>query len=613
MFGNRVGRGIELEAVVDVEQVNNIFGKKIDDIFDKYLKRDDFAVKENANTGFSLSGLKNYISEELTKKQWLNKFYSRRVSRAHQQGYIHIHDLGILGSYCNGWDLKDLLLNGLGGVEDKTVSKPAKRVASILGQIYNFIFTIQEESAGAQAFSNVDTLVAPFIRYTNMDYDTLKQEMQGFIHNLNVTTRAGFQIPFSNITLDLKCPSHLKDQNVIYGGVLQKETYKEFQKEIEMFDRAFFEVMLEGDGAGKVFSFPVLTINIDKEFDWDNPNLELLWETTKRFGLPNFTNYVSSGLNIEDVRSMCCRLSIDISKIQRGGMFSSIPLTGGIGVVTLNLARLGYLYQNEKDLFNAIKRNMDTASEALEIKRDVVEKFFDLGLYPYSSFYLRDVKLRTGSYMGNHFSIIAPLGMNELCENFLGKDISTQEGQDLALRILKFMHERTDFYTEATGHNYSLEQSPAEGASGSLKNKDKNMFPEMKHKIEDISYTNSTHLPVNHGLNILDALSHQSAFNKYYTGGSVFHVFCDQEIDNNAKIKSFIKSVVENYPIPYFSYTPTFSMCKTHGYLVGCQDKCPKCGADTLIYSKIVGYQRPISSWGNHKKVEFDNRKMYSI
>ena len=584
----------------------------VKDIFDKYLEKDDFAVKENANTGFSLSGLKNYVSEELTKKHWLNKFYNKRVSKAHRDGYIHIHDLGILGTYCQGWDLNDIIMNGLTGVPEKTVSKPPKRIASLFGIIYNHCFTLQEEAAGAQAYSNVDTLVAPFIRYNNMPYSDLKQEVQGLIHNLNVTTRSGFQVPFSNFSLDIACPNHLKDKPVIFGGEIMDDCYGDFQAEMDMFNKAFFEVMLEGDGAGKIFSFPVLTINVDNDFDWDSNNLDLLWEITKRYGTPNFSNYVGSGMDIEDVRSMCCRMKVDLSKLSRGGMFSSIPLTGGIGVVTINLPRLGHLYNTEEELFSSIKRNMDTASLALETKREVVENFFECGLYPYSKYYLRDVKLRTGKYLANHFSIIAPLGINELCINFLGKDISTPEGEDLGYRILKFMHDRIQYYSTKTGNNYSLEQSPSEGASGSLKAKDKSLFPDIKFDNDVIAYTNSTHLPVDNNLNILDVLSHQEQFNELYTGGSVLHIFSDEELDND-KVKSFVKYVIENTKIPYFSFTPTFSICKNHGYLRGKQEICPDCNEETLVYSKVVGYQRPIKSWAKHKVEEFENRKMYKI
>ena len=582
------------------------------DVFDTYLNKVDYAVKENANTGFSLSGLSNYISEQYTKNLWLNKFYNKEIRESHVDGDIHIHDLGILANYCCGWDLSDLVLNGLCGVKDKTESKPAKRLESILGQMYNFIFTLQGENAGAQAFSNVDTLLAPFIRYNNMSYNQVREAIQGFVHNLNVATRVGFQVPFSNITLDLKCPNHLKNNPVVFAGEIQDDKYGEFQKEMDLFNKAFFEIMLKGDGTGKIFSFPVLTINVDKNFDWQNSVLDNLWEITKKYGTPNFANYIKSGMNIEDTRSLCCRLKIDMKDIQRGGMFASIPLVGGIGVVTINMPRIGYLSSDEKELFKLIEEKMNLAKDSLEIKRKVIDYFYEVGLYPYSAYYLRGIKEKTGKYTTNNFSIIAPVGVNELCINFIGKDISTPEGKELGLKILKFMEDKIEDFSRETSNNYSLEQSPAEGASGSLKRKDLEKYPEMKHINQKIAYTNSTHLPVNNSLNCLDMLRHQSDFNKYYTGGSVVHLYNEEDLTKE-EVRDFIKLVMENFEVPYFSHTPTFSVCLTHGYLFGKQEICPECEEKTLIYSKVVGYHRPVNSWGEHKREEFKNRKIYGV
>ncbi len=418
--------------------------------------------------------------------------------------------------------------------------------------------------------------------------------------------------PFSNITLDLVCPNKLKDQNVIIGGTIQKEFYKDFKKEVKMFNDAFFEIMLEGDVKGKIFTFPVVTINVDKNFNWDN---ELLWKLTTKYGTPNFVNYISSGLNIEDTTSLCCRLMVDKNALKRGGMFSSIPLVGGIGVTTINLARIGYLAKTENDFFRRLERIMDTCKESLEIKREIIEKFMDVGLYPYSKFYLRDIKARTGKYTTYYFSIIAPIAMNECLLNYMGKSISSEEGKKFALKVIDFMKDKLKQYAKETGNNYSLEQSPSEGASGRLKQLDLKFYPEMlcNKKNPHIAYTNSTHLPVDYTDDIFYTIGHQSEFNKKYDGGSILHLFLGERVIDPEIVKNFMKAIFENYPIPYINFTPTFSICKSHGYLEGEVDNCPKCNSETLKYSRVVGYYRPVQSWARHKREEFKNRKTFKI
>jgi len=574
----------------------------------------------NSNMTFSLQGLNNYISSEISKVYWLNKIYPQEIREAYLNGDFHIHDLGLLSVYCVGWDLFDLLTEGFRGVSGKIESKPAKHFQSILGQVVNFFYTLQGESAGAQAFSNFDTLLAPFIRYDGLGYNDVKQALQGFIFNMNVPTRVGFQTPFTNITLDLTVPSYYANQAVIIGGKMQNETYGDFQEEIDMFNRAFFEIMKEGDARGRVFTFPIPTYNITKSFDWNDKNIEGLWEITAKYGIPYFSNFINSDMNPEDARSMCCRLRIDNRVLEKrgGGLFGSNPLTGSIGVVTINMPRIGYLSKNEDEFMERLEKLMIKAKESLEIKRKILERFTERGLYPYTKFYLKGVKERFGEYWKNHFSTIGLIGMNEACLNLFGENIGSETGIKFVLKVLDFMRDKLLEFQEETGNNYNLEATPAEGTSYRLAMADKKKYPNIicanekdyKNGAEPF-YTNSTQLPVNFTNDVFEALDLQDEIQTKYTGGTVLHIFAGERIENPNAIKVLVRKICEKYHLPYFTFTPTFSICPTHGYLTGEHEKCPKCGAICEVYSRAVGYLRPVSQWNNGKQEEFKMRKTF--
>lgn len=592
------------------------------DLVDQYLDKLDWQVKENSNMTFSLQGLNNYISSEISKTYWLNKIYPNEIKEAYLNGDFHIHDLNILSVYCVGWDLWDLLKEGFKGVEGKIESKPAKHFRSALGQVVNFFYTLQGEAAGAQAFSNFDTLLCPFIRYDKLNYDEVKQSLQEFMFNMNVPTRVGFQTPFTNITIDLNIPKFYQDQPVIFGGKSQKETYGQFQKEMNLFNKALFEVMTEGDAKGRVFTFPIPTYNITKDFDWNNPILNGLWFMTAKYGIPYFSNFVNSDMKPEDVRSMCCRLRIDNRELEMrgGGLFGANPLTGSIGVVTINLPRIGYLSKNDTEFKERLSKLMDLAKESLEIKRKVLENLTEKNLYPYSKFYLRLVKDRFQKYWKNHFSTIGLIGMNEAIVNLLGKNIADKDGLVFATRIMDFMREKLKQYQTETGNIYNLEATPAEGTSYRLAQKDKAKYPKIIVANEKDSkkgvapfYTNSTHLPVNFTDDIFELLDLQDNLQTKYTGGTVVHIFAGEKISNPNIVKNLIKKVCENYHLPYFTITPTFSVCKQHGYIAGEHQTCPKCKSACEIYSRVVGYLRPISQWNDGKRAEFDQRKGFKI
>jgi len=491
-------------------KIREISAKANVDLVDQYLEKIDWQVQENSNMTFSLQGLNNYISSEISKVYWLNKIYPPEIRNAHIGGDFHIHDLNSLSVYCVGWDLQDLLIEGFRGVPGKAESRPAKHFRSALGQIVNFFYTLQGEAAGAQAFSNFDTLLAPFIRYDNLSYRDVKQALQEFIFNTNVSTRTGFQTPFTNVTLDLTVPQFMKNQPVIIGGKPQSATYGEFQEELDIFNKAFLEVMLEGDAKGRVFTFPIPTYSITRDFDWDNPNIELLWEVTAKYGIPYFSNFINSDMRPEDVRSMCCRLRLNNRELQKrgGGLFGANPLTGSIGVVTINMPRLGYLSKSEDEFFDRLDRLMNLAKESLEIKRKVLERFTEKDLYPYSKFYLREVKKRFGEYWKNHFSTIGLIGMNEACLNLLGVDIGTEEGREFAIRVLSFMREKLIEFQEETGNIYNLEATPGEGTSYRLARIDKDRYSDIicanEREFREFSaepfYTNSCCLPLFHCL-----------------------------------------------------------------------------------------------------------------
>jgi len=591
-------------------------------LVDQYLERLDWKVNENSNMSYSLQGLNNYISTEVTKIYWLNKIYPPEIREAHINGDVHIHDLGLLSVYCVGWDLQDLLTQGFHGASGKMESCPAKHFRTALGQIVNFFYTLQGEAAGAQAFSNFDTLLAPFIRYDNLGYKEVKQALQEFVFNVNVPTRVGFQTPFTNLTLDLTVPSHLADQAVTCGGVLQKETYKEFQAEMDLLNKAFLEVMLEGDAKGRVFTFPIPTYNITEDFDWDNPNIELLWKITAKYGIPYFANFVNSDMSPDDARSMCCRLRLDNRELRKrgGGLFGASPQTGSAGVVTINLPRLGYLSKNAEEFYSRLEQLMLMAKESLEIKRKVLEEFTEAGLYPYSRFYLRNVKKRLNQYWKNHFSTIGLVGMNEACVNLFGEDISSEKGQKFAADVLDFMRNKLVQYQEETGSNYNLEATPAEGVSYRMARMDKDKYPEMACANEaefkagkEPFYTNSTHLPVNYSDDIFEVLDIQDNLQSKYTGGTVLHIFVGERIQDTEALKQFIKTVCHRYRMPYFTISPTFSVCPSCGYIAGEHMLCPKCEDECEVYSRVVGYLRPVQQWNKGKQQEFGCRKTFKV
>lgn len=585
-------------------------------LIDKYLEKLDWQVNENSNMAYSLQGLNNYIASEISKTYWLNKIYPPEIRQAHLEGDIHIHDLGLLSVYCVGWDLMDLLTTGFSGAEGKVESSPAKHFRSALGQMVNFFYTLQGEAAGAQAFSNFDTLLAPFIRYDHLDYKEVKQALQEFIFNINVPTRVGFQTPFTNITLDLKPSSLFKDMPVIIGGKPQAETYGEFQKEMDMLNQAFLEVMIEGDAKGRVFTFPIPTYNITKDFDWDAPQLNYLWEATAKYGIPYFSNFINSDMDPNDARSMCCRLRLDTRKLasRGGGLFGANPLTGSIGVVTINLPRIGYKAKNEEEFFEYLEPVLVIAKNSLEIKRKVLERYTENGLYPYTRFYLRNIYERFNEYWKNHFSTIGIIGMNEACLNLFGKSIATPEGREFALKVMDYLRQRLLDFQEDTECNYNLEATPAEGASYRLALLDKKHFPDIiTANCDDEApfYTNSTHLPVNYSDDIFEVLDLQDELQTKYTGGTVLHVYAGERVEQGESIKKLVKTVCENYRLPYFTFSPTFSICPQHGYLIGEQPICPQCHQPTEVFSRIVGYLRPVSQWNEGKKAEFKLRKTF--
>lgn len=576
-------------------------------LVDSYLRKLDWKVNENSNMSYSIQGLNNYIASEISKTYWLNKVYPEHIKNAHVNGDIHIHDLNIISVYCVGWDLKDLLTEGFRGVVGKIESAPAKHFRTALGQIVNFMYTMQGEAAGAQAFSNFDTLLAPFIRYDKLNYEQVKQAIQEFVFNMNVPTRVGFQTPFTNITMDLTVPSYYADQAVIIGGECQEETYKEFQNEMDMLNKAFFEVMMAGDSAGRVFTFPIPTYNITKDFDWDNKNLDGLWEMAAKYGIPYFSNFINSDMSPEDARSMCCRLRIDNRELEYrgGGLFGSNPLTGSVGVVTINLPKIADSVQSKGEFLEKLSKNMEIAKESLEIKRKLLEDLTDKDLYPYTKFYLRDIKARFGVYWKNHFSTIGLIGMNEACINLLGDDIGSFRGKQFALEVMDFMRAKIVEFQEETGNNYNLEATPGEGTSYRLAKLDK------KHKYP--FYTNSTQLPVNYSDDIFEVLDHQDDLQTKYTGGTVVHIFAGERISNIETMKNLVKKVCNNYKLPYFTFSPTFSTCPNHGYVAGEHFTCPTCGADCEVYSRVVGYIRPVKQWNKGKKIEFNTRKTFVV
>ncbi|MBT4551373.1 ribonucleoside triphosphate reductase [bacterium] len=565
------------------------------ELVDNYIGEMDWKVKENSNMGYSLQGLNNYISANVSSYYWLNKIYDTQVQEAHESGSLHIHDLGLLSVYCCGWDLMDLLTQGLGGVSGKVESGPPKHLRSALGQIINFFYTLQGEAAGAQAFSNFDTLLAPFIKYDGLTYEEVKQAMQEFVFNINIPTRVGFQTPFTNITMDLQAPKMFENTPVMVGGVPQKETYGEFQTEMNMLNRAFCEVMIQGDFKGRIFTFPIPTYNITKDFDWNNKELDPLWKMTAKYGVPYFSNFVNSDMDPEDARSMCCRLRLDNRELRKrgGGLFASNPMTGSIGVVTINLPRLAYEAKGNKEAyFKRLDYLLTVAKSSLEIKRKVLERFTDSGLYPYAKHYLEEIKERFGTYWANHFNTIGILGMNEAALNMYKVDIVSEKGKDFAVETLTFIRNKLAVFQEESGMLYNLEATPGEGTTYRFARVDKAKYPDIiTAGGKEPYYTNSSHLPVDFTNDIFEALQHQDKLQTLYTGGTVLHGFLGEKIEDINICKKLVKKITDNFHLPYFTLSPTFSICPDHGYIKGEHHTCPVCineKSEVVVADQVV-------------------------
>lgn len=587
-------------------------------LFHDYLDDKDWMIQENANTRKSINGMNNYIREAFTRCYWLNDVYPVEIRQAHLNGDFHLHDLGFFGTYCCGWDLQQLLTTGFGGISGKVSSKSAKHLRSFLGQIVNATFTSQGESAGAQAWSSIDTYCAPFIRHDRLSFLEVKQALQEFVFNLNVPTRVGFQCPFSNLTFDLTVPSRMRDQHVIIGGVVQDECYGEFQKEMDLFNLAFCEVMMEGDASSRVFTFPIPTINVTKDFDWDSPVTDAIMKMTCKYGIPYFSNYVSSDLSPEDALSMCCRLRLDTSELRKrgGGLFGSNPLTGSIGVVTLNLPRLAYLSQNEQEYFVHVAKLADLAFQSLELKRKVIERETERGMYPFSARWLQPIKDRDGSYWANHFSTIGIVGMAEACLNMFGDEgaLHTSRGQLFAIRTLEVLRDKIASYQRLSGHYYNLEATPAEGTSYRLAQLDRAQFPDIITAGSSVPYyTNSSQLPVGYTDDIFETLEKQDDLQCLYTGGTVLHLYLGERIEDITVAKRLLQTIFKRFRLPYLSFTPTFSTCEDHGYLSGEVPVCPHCGKQTEVWTRVVGYLRPVRDFNKGKKEEFMQRVPYKI
>lgn len=560
-----------------------------DELMEGYLKQSDWRVKENSNMSYSLQGLNNHLASAISSSYWLNQVYTQNIREAHKNGDLHLHDLQLLAPYCAGWDLRELLIRGFGGVAGKVEAKPAKHLRTALGQIINFFYTLQGEVAGAEAFSNFDTYLSPFIRYDNLTYKDVKQALQEFLFNINVPTRVGFQTPFTNITMDLTPGTTTGEENVIIGGKIMPEKYKEFQPEMDMINLAFAELMMEGDAKGRVFTFPIPTYNITNDFKWESPVATKIFEMTAKYGIPYFSNFVNSDMNPDDARSMCCRLRLDNRELRKrgGGLFAANPLTGSIGVVTVNLPRIGYLSKTKEEFFERLDNLMQIASESLEIKRTVLEDLTDKGLYPYAKYYLNNIKERFGGYWNNHFSTIGIIGMNEALLNYapIKKSIATPEGKEFALQVMDYMRNKALDYQGKTNHLYNLEATPAEGVTRRLSRIDKDKYKDIVVANEAAFqagkaspyYTNSSQLPVNYTSDLFEAMDLQDDIQTKYTGGTVLHGFIGEAMPSAESVRGLVKKIVNKYHMPYFTITPTFSVCPKHGYLAGEHFFCPKC------------------------------------
>jgi len=597
------------------EKMRNMTSTILDykDVVNSYVKVEDWRVKENSTVTYSVGGLILSNSGAITANYWLSEIYDEEIAAAHRNADIHIHDLSMLTGYCAGWSLKQLIQEGLGGINGKITSSPAKHLSALCNQMVNFLGIMQNEWAGAQAFSSFDTYLAPFVKIDNLDYTAVKKCLESFIFGVNTPSRWGTQAPFSNITLDWTVPNDLAELPAIVGGQPQDFKYKDCKKEMDMVNKAFLEIMIEGDANGRGFQYPIPTYSITRDFDWsDTENNRLLFEMTSKYGTPYFSNYINSDMEPSDVRSMCCRLRLDLRELRKksGGFFGSGESTGSVGVVTINLPRIAYLATDEADFYKRLDRMMDISARSLKIKRGVITKLLDEGLYPYTKRYL-------GTF-SNHFSTIGLVGMNEVGLNakWLKEDMTHEETQEFAKDVLNHMRERLSDYQEMYGDLYNLEATPAESTSFRLAKHDRKHYPEIltAGKEGDTPfYTNSSHLPVEYTSDIFDALDIQDELQTLYTSGTVFHAFVGEKLPTWESAASLVRKIAENYRLPYFTLSPTYSVCKNHGYLAGEQYTCPHCGETAEVYSRITGYYRPVQNWNEGKTQEYKNRKLYDI
>ena len=583
------------------------------ELVDSYVKVDDWRVKENSTVTYSVGGLILSNSGAITANYWLSEIYDQEVADAHRNADMHIHDLSMLTGYCAGWSLKQLITQGLGGITGKITSSPPSHLATLCNQMVNFLGIMQNEWAGAQAFSSFDTYLAAFVKADNLSYEQVKKAVESFIYGVNTPSRWGTQAPFSNITLDWTVPNDLAELNCIVGGKEMDFKYKDCQKEMDMVNKAFIEIMIEGDANGRGFQYPIPTYSITRDFDWsDSENNKLLFEMTAKYGTPYFSNYINSDMEPSDVRSMCCRLRLDLRELRKksGGYFGSGESTGSIGVVTINLPRIAYLAKDEEDFFKRLDKMMDIAARSLKVKRETITKLLDEGLYPYTKHYL-------GTF-NNHFSTIGLVGMNEvgLNANWLRKDLTHEITQEFAKKVLNHMRDRLSDYQEKYGDLYNLEATPAESTSYRLAKHDKKRYPQII-TANDASgvyyYTNSSHLPVGFSSDIYDALDIQDQLQTLYTSGTVFHAFLGEKLPDWKSAANLVRKIAENYSLPYYTMSPTYSICQAHGYLAGQVEECPVCGKKTETYSRITGYYRPVQNWNDGKAQEFKDRKLYDI
>ena len=597
------------------EKIRNMKSTILDykDLVDSYVKSTDWRVKENSTVTYSVGGLILSNSGAITANYWLSEIYDEEIGNAHKNADLHIHDLSMLTGYCAGWSLKQLIQEGLGGIPGKITSSPASHLATLCNQMVNFLGIMQNEWAGAQAFSSFDTYLAPFIKVDNLSYREAKKCIESFIFGVNTPSRWGTQAPFSNITLDWTVPNDLAELPAIVGGKEMPFKYKDCQKEMDMVNKAFIEIMLEGDANGRGFQYPIPTYSITRDFDWsDTENNRLLFEMTSKYGTPYFSNYINSDMAPSDVRSMCCRLRLDLRELRKksGGFFGSGESTGSIGVVTINMPRIAYLATDEADFYKRLDKMMDIAARSLKVKRTIITKLLEEGLYPYTKRYL-------GS-LDNHFSTIGLVGMNEATLNakWIGKDLTNREAQLFAQNVLNHMRERLSDYQEAYGDLYNLEATPAESTSYRLAKHDVKKYPDIitaSEKDKTPYYTNSSHLPVGYTEDIFEALDIQDELQTLYTSGTVFHAFVGEKLPTWEATANLVRKIAENYKLPYYTISPTYSICKEHGYINGEVYKCPECGGETEVYSRITGYYRPVQNWNDGKSQEFKDRKVYNI